>query len=95
MSNHASEVSVSVMGETLNRQNYALEGEHDFDFLDRYPLFAIDFVESLSHKQLMAIDFNTAPGMKGTGMEDIISTEQVVKLIREFVLLNRRTVVSR
>jgi hypothetical protein len=42
------------------------------------PLFAIDFVEV---DNLYAIDFNTSPGIKGTGLEDIISAQEIYNLI--------------
>lgn len=87
-SNHAPEVEVSVVSETLPRKSYALEGEHDFSELRRYPMFAIDFVESLETKQLLAIDFNSAPGLKGTGMDSILNGREVVKLLAEYVQLN-------
>lgn len=93
MSNHAEIVDISVTGETLNRDAFSVEGGHDFDFLNRYPLFAIDFVQSLHSGRLLAVDFNSAPGLKGTGMEDFVSPAKVVELISEFVWLNR--IVSR
>lgn len=89
MSNHAEDIEVSVNGETLRRQSYEREGEHDFDFLNRYPLFAIDFVKSLSSNLLMAIDFNTSPGLKGTGIEDVLSAKEVHKLITDFVIIHQ------
>lgn len=52
------------------------------------PLFAIDFVknERLDGENVMvAIDFNIAPQIKGSGIEDILSATEVVKLIRDAV----------
>lgn len=85
-SNHAHNVRVVVQSETLSRDAYAAEGELNFSLLKPYPLFAIDFVESLQHQTLMAIDFNSAPGLKGTGMEDVISAQDVVRAIRSFLV---------
>lgn len=83
-SNNAPTTSISVVSETLNRRNYALEGEHDFAPLAAYPLFAVDFVESLVNGQLLAIDFNSAPGLKNTGIEEYVSAVEVVGLLAEF-----------
>lgn len=88
MSNHAENVDVSVVGETLPRDRYELEGDHDFTYLKDYPLFAIDFVETPDGR-LMAIDFNSAPGLKSTGMEDILPAKEVVDLIKSFMSANQ------
>lgn len=45
------------------------------------PLFAIDFVLG---KEMYAVDLNFSPGMRGSGMEDEISPEQVVGAITEW-----------
>lgn len=88
-SNHAEEVEVKVLSETLNRDAYAREGEHDFSLLESYPIFAIDFVYSLARRQLMAIDFNSAPGLKHTGMDQILGAKACFDLIHEFVLMQQ------
>ncbi len=41
-------------------------------------LWAIDFVN------IFAVDLNTSPGLKGTGIEDILSATEVLDLLREF-----------
>lgn len=46
-----------------------------------YPLFAIDFV---AQNKLYAIDFNTSPGIKHTGIENIFKAEEVVNEIKKF-----------
>ena len=45
------------------------------------PLFAVDFVEKSGI--YYAIDFNISPGIRGTGIEDIIPPKEVVDLIKE------------
>lgn len=45
------------------------------------PLFAIDFVEDVKGI-LYAVDFNIAPGIKGTGVENILSAMVVAESIK-------------
>ena len=48
------------------------------------PLFAIDFVISRYRWQSpIALDFNSAPGLGGTGIQDILTPTQVVDLIKD------------
>lgn len=65
-------------------------GDGDIDFLEEvepiilsidHLLFAIDFVKS--NGQYYAIDFNASPGIKGTGVENILSPKDVVDLIKQ------------
>lgn len=42
-------------------------------------LWAIDFVANI-----FAVDLNSAPSLKGTGIEDILSATEVVDLLKEF-----------
>lgn len=63
-------------------------GDGDIDLIEErepiltgIPLFAIDFVQY--NNDYYAIDFNIAPGIKGTGVEKIISAKQVVELIKQ------------
>jgi hypothetical protein len=86
MSNHCGETTISVVGEcgALTRD--------DFPILENWPMFAIDFVvpvsktigidfqDVLTHG--FAIDFNTAPGIRGTGMNEILSAPDICELIR-------------
>jgi len=44
------------------------------------PLFAVDFI--LGPNCFFAIDFNTAPGVKETGVEDILSAKEAVAAIK-------------
>jgi len=41
-----------------------------------YALFAIDFIPSIEYG-FLALDFNTSPGITGTGMENILSPTQI------------------
>jgi hypothetical protein len=45
-----------------------------------YAMFAIDFVFK------MAVDFNTSPGLKGTGIEEHIKSLQIYQYFDEFVV---------
>lgn len=44
-----------------------------------YPLFAVDFVRAAD--KLIAIDFNTAPGLRGTGLEERLMPQAVYEEI--------------
>ncbi|NLV22953.1 MAG: hypothetical protein GXY49_13400 [Syntrophomonadaceae bacterium] len=48
-----------------------------------YPLFAIDYIANT--EELLAVDLNVSPGVKGTGIEEILSGKEVVDLIREAI----------
>ena len=52
-----------------------------------WPLFAVDFVRDANGSPL-AIDLNTAPGMDGTGMADVVKPREVVDEIKGW--LSRR-----
>lgn len=47
----------------------------------REPLFAIDFVIG---KEMYAVDFNVAPGMRGTGVEKVLGAKGVVDGLRNW-----------
>jgi hypothetical protein len=49
-----------------------------------YPLFAIDFVRG---DALYAIDFNVAPGIRCTGVEDILPAKAAAEAIKKAVVL--------
>ena len=63
------------------------------EVLRHYPLLAIDFVFPVSKPYEdkvnlidgYAIDFNSAPGMKWTGMDDILQPFEVYNLLADFV----------
>jgi len=44
------------------------------------PLYAIDFVGG---NEMLAVDFNTAPQIRGTGVENIVSARDIVRGIKE------------
>jgi hypothetical protein len=48
-----------------------------------YPMLAIDFVRSSKHKYY-AIDYNTSPGLKWTGIEDIYKPTEIADSVREW-----------
>lgn len=48
-------------------------------------LFAIDFVPLLPTEQLFAVDFNIAPGMRGSGMERVLSAWEAAELIKDYL----------
>jgi hypothetical protein len=51
----------------------------DFHTRIKRPLFAVDFVGYGGG--LVAIDFNLAPGLRGTGLENVLSPSEVYRLI--------------
>lgn len=51
----------------------------------RLPIWAVDFVIDQSGRRY-AIDFNTAPGCKWTGIEKVVSAADVVKSLEEAVI---------
>jgi hypothetical protein len=51
--------------------------------LAQFPLVAIDFVQADKYTSY-GIDLNISPGIKGTGLEDILSGREVYKLISEW-----------
>jgi len=70
MSNHAEKVDVE----------YLCTNEDMFKFTVGYPVFAIDFIPG---KVLYAIDFNTAPGLKDTGIP-LKDPHEIYELIDEW-----------
>jgi len=73
MSNHAEEVEVELLFE-------GYEGRGPLSSHVPYPVFAIDMVQS--GPWLYAIDFNTAPGLSGTGIP--LSPQEVYELVAEW-----------
>lgn len=56
------------------------EMNHGFNDVIRYPLWAIDFAIGTT---MWAIDFNNAPGIRGSGIENIFSSKSVYEAITE------------
>lgn len=55
------------------------------DKLMQWPLLAIDFVIG---KEMYAVDFNVAPGIRGIGLENYLSNKEIVDLIKENIADN-------
>ncbi|MHB1702197.1 MAG: hypothetical protein ACYCSN_19090 [Acidobacteriaceae bacterium] len=55
----------------------------------RYPipfaLYAIDFVPIGQLNERLAVDFNVAPGIRGTGVEDLLSSREAVAAIKRML----------
>ncbi len=77
MSNHAKEVEVEFLFE-------GYEGRGPLSSHVPYPVFAIDMVQS--GPWLYAVDFNTAPGIDGTGIP--LSPQEIYQLVAEWFAAN-------
>jgi hypothetical protein len=83
--------------------NVSIELGNESDFWDdcdlnrfvlkEYALFAIDFV--FYKCKLLAIDFNSAPGMKWTGIEKVISAKEIYSLITDYIASNCQNLSQR
>lgn len=71
MSNHADKVEVTILEE--------IEPYEAF-FTKHLPMYAIDYVRDKA-SYLYAIDLNTAPGTKYTGLDEVLSASDVYSLI--------------
>jgi len=52
-----------------------------------YPMYAVDFVrfeDRFGKEWMLAVDFNTAPILKGTGIEELIAPFEIVALLQEW-----------
>jgi hypothetical protein len=84
MSNHAEETEIYLNGWCEQIESYVLSS---------YPMCAIDFVIPVDRHdpddfadvldQGIAIDFNTAPGLRHTGIEDVLSAIDIYNLLLE------------
>lgn len=81
-SNVGENIEIKIKGET---DCFWVNNQRNSDLLKNYPIFAIDFVESFCGEYLYAIDFNTSPGLLGTGIEEILYGNEVFKLIAEYL----------
>lgn len=88
MSNHAKNVEVHVINELPSRENFAKRHKLDFLTLKNYPLFAIDLVSHFETKEVFAIDFNSAPGLKWTGIEEHMTAKECFEAIARYVEKN-------
>ncbi|MFJ8528328.1 hypothetical protein [Bacillus sp. NPDC094106] len=48
-----------------------------------FPLVAIDYVKD--GNELLAVDLNVAPQLKGTGIEDIVTPKEIVKEMKKYI----------
>jgi hypothetical protein len=64
------------------RDKTELFSDRQYDVLlkFKFPLFAVDFVPD--GDKLYAVDFNIAPGVRGTGVEKLLSPKEAVKAIK-------------
>jgi hypothetical protein len=86
MSNHCERTEICVIEEITPIDRTAA-------CIKEFPIFAIDFVVPVAEAPVFefgevlehgyAIDFNSAPGLRGTGMEDILSATEVYGLVAE------------
>ncbi len=56
--------------------------------LRNFPLFAIDYI--ISNNKLYAFDFNTAPGTRHTGIDNLLSASDIYNEIQAFLLKERK-----
>lgn len=47
----------------------------------KVPLYAIDFIHGRGARELVAIDFNTAPGIKGTPLDGVVDPQKIATSI--------------
>ncbi len=83
LSNWAPEIDIKVLSESFG---FWEEGER-LQFFREYPLFAIDFVAWRGMERKLAIDFNSAPGISGTGIEDILSAKDCYEALATWIIL--------
>jgi len=57
------------------------EGKDGYHPTIHRPMFAIDYI--VANKSLIAVDFNTAPGLKQTGLENVMKPHEVYREIHE------------
>lgn len=95
-SNHCESTAIAVVEELQSMRYYNVDhGLSPTSPLVNYPIFAIDFVIPASRPTPIdfadviewgyAIDFNTAPGLKWTGMDELLSPTEAYELIRAFM----------
>lgn len=75
----SSESWMSNFGEGTN-EVIGVEKNAGFHPVIRKPLFAIDFVLG---REMYAVDFNTAPGIRGSGVEKHINCYEVEQALRD------------
>jgi len=96
-SNHCESTAITIVDEIQSIRRYSFD-HHIINHrtnLCPYPIFAIDFVIPANKatptdfaeviESGYAIDFNTAPGMKWTGMDDLLPAPEVYRLIHDYL----------
>lgn len=66
-------------------RGWGIEDQVDFNSdnpFPEYPLWAVDFVSN-QWGELVAVDFNTAPQIRGTGIEDGIRSEEIYEAVEK------------
>lgn len=70
----------------LAKDPVVIQGKRVFD----YPIYAIDYIphrdEVTGDVEYLAIDLNTSPMVRGTGLEKVCSAEEVAVSIKEYIL---------
>jgi hypothetical protein len=76
----------------ITQLNSVYSHDHLFPNYDRSriysPIFAFDYVRNQLTEEMLAVDFNTAPGLRGTPIEKMYSGEFVAGLIKEWFASN-------
>lgn len=54
-----------------------------------YPLFAVDFIPDIPGEGFVACDFNIAPEIRGTGVENILPAKEAADAIKRAITLGR------
>jgi len=84
LSNYAVDTDIKVLSEVFGFWD---EGERIRPF-GQYPIFAIDFVAWQGMERRLAIDFNSAPGVQGTGIEDVLSAKNCYEAIAAWLVVH-------
>lgn len=77
--------------ELFFRDKTELFSDRQYELLRfKFPLFAVDFVPD--KETLYAVDFNIAPGVRGTGVEKIFSPQEATKAIKSAYKLLKKEI---
>ena len=98
MSNNAGETRITLRSPDFTNRDYfgyELGLDLDLDNFSRYPLFAVDCVKHYATGEEYAIDFNSAPGLKGTPIEDLVPSREIVDALIAFTTSNPHSFYGR
>lgn len=90
MSNHAKNVSIELTGLICSREHIGescfqeIGSDIDFSIINKYSLIAFDYVTDFSTGKSYVVDLNTAPGLKGTGIDDLVKPQEVFSMIKSY-----------